>query len=114
KREGRLKNVQTLLNVNASYTDRRKYYTIRSIDGSWGYQWSRARQVATSDNQAVSSTRAFLWKPINIEYNTLDAQDILNAIFVTNPSLKQAFRTGLIIGQQFIYNSVRQKGNKIN
>ena len=114
KREGRLKNVQTLLNVNASYTDRRKYYTIRSINGSWGYQWSKTKQIATSNNQAISSTRAFLWKPINIEYNTLDAQDSLNAIFVTNPSLRQAFRTGLIIGQQFIYNSVRQKANKIN
>jgi outer membrane protein assembly factor BamA len=35
-------------------------------------------------------------------------------MIAANPSLKLAFRPGLVIGQQVIYNSVRTKGNKSN
>ena len=110
----KLNNGQTLLNVNASYTDRRIFYTLRSINGSWGYQWVKNKQSFTQNNVAVNSTRTFLWKPLNIEYNTLNATDSLNNILKKNPSLILAFKTGLVIGQQFIYSSIRQKTNKSN
>lgn len=104
RREGRLKNVQTIVNVNASYTDRLDFYTLRSIAGSWGYQWTK-------------NNKTFIWKPLNIEYSTLSETDSLDNILKSNPSLKLAFRTGLVVGLgigQMGYTSVKQKGNKTN
>ncbi len=114
QREGRLKSPQTLLNVNASYIDRRELYTLRSLNGSWGYQWSKTKQLVTEANQSISHTKSFLWKIPNVEYTTLYKRDSFNNILKKNPSLALAFRTGLVIGEQFIYNDIRQKGNKTN
>jgi len=104
-RENRLKNVQTVLNVNASYIDRRQFYTLKSINGSWGYQWSR---------NSGNITKSFIYKPINVEYSLLGETDSLKYILSQNPSLRLAFRTGLVIGQQFGYTTIAVKGNKTN
>jgi len=112
-REGRFRAAQTLINVNASYTDRRAFYILRSINGSFGWQWSRSLQH-TEGEMNVSSTRTFLWKPLNVEYTTESPTDSLNNILKANPSLKLAFRPGLVIGHQFAYNSVRTKRNISN
>ena len=106
-----LTNAQTLFNVNASYTDRRAFFTLRSINGSMGFQGTRSRNKTVGD-QTVTSTRTFLWKIPNIEFSSLSKEDSLEKILIANPSLNLAFRTGLVIGTQFLYNSVRQKGNK--
>jgi outer membrane protein insertion porin family len=100
-REGRLKNAQTLLNVNASYTDRRQFYTLRSINGSWGYQYTK-------------NNKTFLFRVPNIEYTTLDKEDSLQKLLSENPALNYAFRTGFIIGSQFVYSSIRTNKNKSN
>lgn len=111
--EGIFHAAQTLINVNASYTDRRAFYILRSINGSFGYQWSKSHQH-TEGEMNVNSTRTFLWKPLNVEYTTESPTDSLNKILAANPSLKLAFRPGLVIGEQFAYNSVRTKGNISN
>jgi outer membrane protein assembly factor BamA len=98
-REGRLKNVQTLLNVNASFTDRRQFYTLRSINGAWGYQYTK-------------NNKTFLWRIPNIEYTTLDQEDSLKALLKANPALNYAFRTGFIVGSQFVYTSLRSNKNR--
>jgi outer membrane protein assembly factor BamA len=113
RREGRLRLAQTVINLNASYTDRSAFFKLRSINGSFGYQWSRSRQH-NADELSVSSTRTFLWKPLNVEYTGLHTTDSLDRLLIANPSLKLAFRPGLVIGQQFIYNSVRTKANRTN
>ncbi|HTQ28901.1 MAG TPA: BamA/TamA family outer membrane protein [Puia sp.] len=100
-REGRLKNVQTLLGVNASYTDRRKFYTLRSINGSWGYQYTK-------------NNKTYLFRIPNIEFTSLDKQDSLKALLLQNPALNYAFRTGFIIGSQFVYSSITTHKNKTN
>ncbi|HMH33126.1 MAG TPA: BamA/TamA family outer membrane protein [Puia sp.] len=100
-REGRLKNVQTVLNVNASYIDRRDFYTLKSINGSWGYQWTR-------------NNRTYIYRPLNIEYSILGQTDSLKKILASNPALRLAFRTGLVVGQQFAYSSMRARNNKSN
>ena len=100
-REGRLKGIQTVLNVNASYIDRRQFYSLKSINGSWGYQWTK-------------NNRTFFYKPINVEYSILGETDSLKDILSKNPSLRLAFRTGLVIGQQFGYTSIAIKKNKTN
>lgn len=113
RREGRLRLAQTVINANLTYTDRRDLFKLRSINGSFGYQWSRTRQH-TEGELNVSSTRTFLWKPLNIEFTGLSTTDSLDNMIRANPSLKLAFRPGLVIGQQVIFNSVRTKGNKSN
>jgi outer membrane protein assembly factor BamA len=105
-REGRLKNAQTVLNLNASYVDRRDFYTLKSINGSWGYQWTK-----TNRNNVP---RTYVYRPINVEYNLVQGTDSLNKIISTNPSLALAFRSGLVIGQQFAYSSIRVIRNKTN
>jgi outer membrane protein assembly factor BamA len=113
RREGRLRVAQTVINANLTYTDRRDLFKLRSVNGSFGYQWSRTHQH-TEGELTVSSTRTFLWKPLNIEFTGLSTTDSLDRMIAANPSLKLAFRPGLVIGQQVIYNSVRTKGNKSN
>ncbi|PWT74618.1 MAG: hypothetical protein C5B59_10770 [Bacteroidetes bacterium] len=112
--EGRLKNYQSLFNVNATYTYRKELFEMKSINGSWGYQWSKARQKETTGNININSTHTFLVRIPNVEYTVLNKRDSFQNILNKNPSLNLAFRTGLVIGSQFVYNSIRQKGNKTN
>lgn len=100
-RERRLDSLRTILNFNASYTDRRLFFTVRSINTSWGYQWSRGN-------------RTFTYTPLNIEYTQLVQTDSFNNFLKNNPSLQLAFRSGLVVGQQFIYNSVKKTGIHTN
>ncbi len=113
RREGRFRAAQTVINLNASYTNRRAFFILRSINGSFGYQWSRSRQH-TEGELNVNSIRTFLWKPLNVEFTSQTTTDSLDKYLEANPSLRLAFRPGLVIGQQFVYNSVRAKGNISN
>lgn len=112
--ERKFRSPQTLLNVNAAYTDRRHFYTVRSINGSFAWQGTRNRQTFSKNNLPINKTRVYLFKPLNIEYNNVDESDSLINMIKQNPSLILAFKTGLIIGTQFVYSSLRQKGNKSN
>jgi len=112
-REGRLRTPQTLINLSASYTNRKDFFEVRTTNGSWGYQWAKIRQKEKND-QVYNSTHSFLWKPINIEYTVLNGRDSFYRQVKDNPSLLLAFKTGFVVGEQFIYNSIRQKGNKTN
>ena len=94
-------SVRTVLNANASYTDRYQFFTVKSINGSFGYEWNKGN-------------KSFLWRPINIEYTQLDKTDSFQRYLDTNPSLNLAFRSGLVIGQQFVYNSVKKHGIRTN
>ncbi|MBS1597959.1 MAG: BamA/TamA family outer membrane protein [Bacteroidetes bacterium] len=112
--ERKFRSPQTLLSFNASYTDRRHFYTVRSINGSFGWQGSRSRQTFTSNNVPINKNKVFLFRPLNIEYNNVDESDSLKNMIRQNPSLILAFKTGLVIGTQFVYTTLRQKGNKTN
>jgi outer membrane protein insertion porin family len=91
-------SIRTVLNVGAAYTDRRDFFTLRSANASWGYEWTK-------------KGHSFVYRPLNIEYTKLEAQgDSLPNLLDSIPSLKLAFRSGLVISQQFIYSSIRQKG----
>ena len=96
-RERRLDSLRSVFNFNAAYTDRRQFFTTRSFNTSWGYQWSRGN-------------RSFLLNPLNIEYTNLNATDSFQKYLDSIPSLKLAFKSGLVIGQQFVYSSARTHG----
>jgi len=105
---------QTLINVNANYTRRISFFTYVSVNGSFGYQWSKTR-LKSDKEKTISITKSYLWKPVNIEFTSLPSTtDSFNNVLDSNPPLKLTFRTGLVIGEQFAYNIVRTKENKIN
>ena len=92
-------STRTVINVNASYIDRREFFTMRSVNGSFGYEWTKGNH-------------SFLWRPVNIEYTQLDKTDSFNRYLSKVPSLALAFRSGLVLSQQFVYKSVHQYGRK--
>ncbi len=101
---------QTLINVNANYTRRIDFFTFVSVNGSFGYQWSKTK-LRSDREKIVSITKSYLWKPINIENTSLPVTtDSFDNLLIQNPALQLSFRTGLVIGQQFAYNIVRTKG----
>src|SRR5580765_1212199 len=63
-------HTQTLINVNANYTRRIDFFTLVSLNGSFGYQWSRPT-IKTVRGNSFSVTKSYLWKPINIENTSL-------------------------------------------
>jgi outer membrane protein insertion porin family len=107
-------NTQTLININANYTRRIDFFTFVSVNGSFGYRWSKTTQ-RTKNDKSFNVTKSYLWKPINIENTNLPhTTDSFDNVLAANPPLQLTFRTGLVVGQQFAYNIVRPKGNKIN
>lgn len=97
KRERRMDSLRSVLNFNAAYTDRRKFFRAPSFNASWGYQWSRGN-------------RSYLYNPLNIEYTKLYKTDSFQHYLDSLPSLKLAFKTGLVVGQQFVYSSYKTRG----
>jgi outer membrane protein assembly factor BamA len=87
----KLDDYKTLVNFNASYTERRKFYLLRSVVASWGYEWKRKKHV-------------WLYRPINIELYSLDTLEGLRIAFVKNPFLRTAFNTGYVVSQTLTYN----------
>ncbi len=107
-------NTQTLINVNANYTRRIDFFTMISVNGSFGYQWSKTT-IHSKNDKSFPVTKSYLWKPINIENTTLPyTTDSFKNYLDSNPAFKLSFRPGLVIGQTFAYNIVRARGNKIN
>ena len=94
-------SLRTVINANASYTDRRDFFTVRSINGSFGYEWSHGN-------------KSYLLKLVNIEYTKLDKTDSFQNFLNKNPSLNLAFKSGLVIGNQFVYNSIKKHDNRTN
>jgi len=107
-------NTQTLINVNAGYIKRLDFFTQMSENASFGYQWSKS-EVHKDKDKLVTVTKSYLWKPLNIENFTYPViTDSFRTLLKDNPPVQISFRPGLVIGQQFAYNVIRTKGNKIN
>jgi outer membrane protein insertion porin family len=104
-KEGLYDNLHTVLNVNASYTDRRGYFTLRTVGTSWGYEWSKI-------NKEKKSTHSYILHIPNIEYGSITKTASFQDTLDKYPTLNEAFKTGFVFGTQFIYSSVKQYGNK--
>ena len=90
----RFRNVEdprTLINVNASYTNRRVLFEVRSANVSVGYSWSKRNQ-------------SFQWFPINIELTDVIKRDSFTKLEERIPTLAQSFKNGLIVSTQFAWN----------
>lgn len=94
---GRPDSLRSVFNVNASYIDRRKFFTTRSINGSFGWEWNKGNH-------------SWLVRPVNIEYTQLDKTDSFNKYLQKVPSLNLAFKSGLVMSAQAIYKSLHKYG----
>lgn len=87
-------NKRTLLSFNAAYVDRKNYYKLHSIVGSWGYEWKKVTRRAEN---------TWLFKPINVELYSLDTLPGLDTLFMKNPFLRNSFNTGNIYSQSLSF-----------
>lgn len=93
-----LDDYKTVININASYTDRRNFFRLRSAVGSFGYEWKKNNHV-------------WLYRPINIELYSLDTLPGLRTAFERNPFLRTAFNTGYVVSQNLTYSITFQGRN---
>lgn len=98
-----LRSQRTLLNFNGAYTDRKDFYQLKSLNVSWGYQFSRSRRLRKSHTWFVSLP--------NIEYVQLAPRKNLDSLLKYNPNLKFSFNTGLVISAIGGYNFVQTAAN---
>ncbi len=76
-------NFRTVLSVNAALTERRNLYNLRTITGSWGYEFQVGKKF-------------FTIRIPNIEYSSFKSLPTLDTIFKYNPSLRNVFTDGFI------------------
>lgn len=95
---------KTIANIYAAYTDRRNFFTAKSLNGSWGYEWIRR-----NESNIINKTWQYI--PLNIEYTAVDKTDSLLRIEDANPTVRYAFNDGLIISQVISYSVMKAIGN---
>ena len=93
KKEEELSSVRTILNISASYTDRRAFFSLSSLNGSIGYQWSKRNKI-------------LFYSPLNIELIRVGVTDSLRRFLAQVPNLRFSFSDGLIISQNFVFKSI--------
>lgn len=94
-------NVRTVLGLNLAYTDRKDYYTVQSINASWGYE-------ASWKNKLLGIRFP------NIEYNFLNRKDSLIKLINTNKSYRYIFNDGLVLSTIGNYTRATGKNNSTN
>jgi outer membrane protein insertion porin family len=82
-------NVRTVLSFNAANTERFKLYNLTTVNGAWGYEYSR-------NFTRKNATLLLSVKLPNIEYSYLKERDSLKTLIALNPSLRNIFTDGLI------------------
>jgi len=101
--KGRRYIPKTEISLGVNYLNRRRYYSLASFNGNFGYQWRSTLR------------RQHRLYPISINYlrlinTTADFDDILNS----NPNLLKSFEEQLVIGSRytFIFNSIIDRNHK--
>jgi len=97
----KLTSPRTIINFNTAFTDRRDFFTVRSVNTSWGYDWTKNKNV-------------WQYTPLNFEYTDLNGSDSLTKVQEDFPYIKQAFNDGLIISQILAFTTGNKKGLNIN
>ncbi|ULQ53577.1 BamA/TamA family outer membrane protein [Flavihumibacter fluvii] len=101
KAEKNLLSTRTNLNANASYTIRRDFLTIQSLNTSIGYEWANKKK------------RTWLYSPLNIEFLRKFETDSFRAQAKTIPNYRNLFNDGLIISQYLRLINGWSKDNKV-
>jgi outer membrane protein insertion porin family len=101
KGERQLLSSRTILNANASYTDRRDFYSVKSVNTSIAYDWVNKKQ------------RNWIYSPLNIEFVRVGSTDSLENLFDSIPNLRNSFNDGLIISQLLKIQTAWKFDNKL-
>jgi outer membrane protein insertion porin family len=104
---------RTLLNLNASYTDRFLLFQSRSFNASWGYEWVKGRRREDQDQVGQRWRKTWQYIPLNYEYTDVIKTDSLRKLENKISSYKFAFNDGLIISQVLSLTTGIEKGNKL-
>jgi hypothetical protein len=104
---------RTLLNLNASYTDRFLLYKARSFNASWGYEWVKGRRREDQDLVGQRWRKTWQYIPINYEYTDVTKTDSLLKLEDKISSYKFAFNDGLIISQVLSLSTGIERDNKL-
>jgi outer membrane protein insertion porin family len=96
-----LRYARTQLNFSASYTDRRDFSLLRSLNVAWGYEWGK-------------KNHSWYYSPFNVEFVGLTKRKRLDDLLDRIPNLKFSFNTGLVISQVLSYSYQKSKKNKNN
>ncbi len=107
--EDRLNSSRTILNFTASYTDRRDFFTLGSINGSIGYEWTTSPKKYEIGPR--TKNHVWLYIPFNIELVRLGIRQRLTDLLISVPNLRNSFNNGLIISQNLIYKSIYSRNN---
>jgi outer membrane protein assembly factor BamA len=97
----KLTQPRTVINFNTAYTDRRLFFSVRSVNTSWGYDWTK-------------NNHSWQYTPLNFEYTDVNSTDSLEKLQNTFKFLRQAFNDGLIISQILSYTTGNTRGSNIN
>ena len=92
---------RSIFNFNTAYTDRRLFFSVRSVNTSWSYDWTK-------------NNKSWQYTPLNFEYTDVNSTDSLERLQQTFKFLKQAFNDGLIISQILSYTTGNTRGSRIN
>ncbi|HUR12096.1 MAG TPA: BamA/TamA family outer membrane protein [Flavitalea sp.] len=94
-------NPRTIIDFNTTYTLRRSFFEVRSVNTSFGIEGTRRNHT-------------WQWIPFNVEYtNVRRLGDSLANLEKRIPSLRQAFNNGLILSQVIAYNNRRVLDNHL-
>lgn len=85
---------RTVVNVNASYTDRKDFFRLRSLVTNFGWEFRRGNE-------------GYSLRFPNVELYSLDTLYKLEQAFIQNPFLRTAFNTGSVISVIFTYNKTQ-------
>jgi outer membrane protein insertion porin family len=76
-------NFRTVFSFSAGNTERRDFYNLTTINGSWGYEFQIKKKLITI-------------RVPNIEYSYLKQRQLLKDLIAATPSLKNIFTDGFI------------------
>ncbi|MCZ2223046.1 MAG: outer membrane protein assembly factor, partial [Chitinophagales bacterium] len=83
-------NRRTVISGAFAYTERFQIFRLRSLNFNYGWEWQRPTRKKYN--------AVLLWKPLNIEFYSIDTLPGLKDLFDANPFLRNSFNTGNVIG----------------
>jgi outer membrane protein insertion porin family len=101
KKVDSLRFYRTQLNFSASYTDRRDFFLLSSLNVAWGYEWGKRNH-------------SWYYSPFNVEFVNLTKRKKLKDLLDSIPNLQFSFNTGLVVSQVLSYTYQKNNGNKRN
>jgi outer membrane protein insertion porin family len=97
----KLINPRTIINFSTAYTNRRQFFDVRSVNTSWGYDWTK-------------NNKNWQYIPFNIEYTNVHKEDSLLNLEKKFQSLARAFNDGFIISQILAFTTGNKHAKSIN